>query len=373
MRPALLAAALVLAAPAGMEHRVADWLNAPPVVPAASAGVEVEQETPPRAVLAERVAFAPLQAPRTLPAQIRARTEADLGFRVGGRIERRLVDAGAAVRAGEVLAVLDPSDLRLQLAQAEAELRAATGALQAAEADERRASELTRLGSAAQAALERSRAAADESRGRVVRAARATELARNALGYATLAADADGVVTSVFAEPGQVVQPGTPVLRLARRGEPEASVALPEPLLARAGQPASVELFALPGRRYAAALRELSPAADPATRTFAARYILRDAGPEVRLGMSATLTLFDPGGPAVAALPLSAVRDVGGGPHVWVIADGRLQPRPVVLAGVTGNRALVREGLREGEQVVAMGVHQLETGARVRVVPAPPK
>lgn len=373
MRPALLAAALVLTAPAGAEDRLAAWLSARLNAPPASMPVAAEPEPPPRAVLAERVAFAPLQAPRTLPAQIRARTEADLGFRVGGRIERRLVDAGAAVRAGEVLAQLDPADLRLQLAQAEAELRAATGALQAAEADERRAGELARAGSAAQSTLDRSRAAADEARGRILRVARAVELARNALSYATLTADADGVVTAALAEPGQVVQPGTPVLRLARQGEPEAMVALPEPLLARAGQPASVELFALPGRRYDAALRELSPAADPATRTFAARYTLRGAGPEVRLGMSATLTLSDPGGPAVAALPLSAVRDVGGGPHVWVIVDGRTQTRPVVLAGVSGSRALVREGLREGEQVVAMGVHQLEPGARVRVVPAPPK
>ena len=156
MRPALLAAALVLTAPAGAEDRLAAWLNARLNAPSVSTPVQAEPEPPPRAVLAERVAFAPLQAPRTLPAQIRARTEADLGFRVGGQIERRLVDAGAAVRAGEVLAQLDPADLRLQLAQAEAELRAATGALQAAEADERRASELTRLGSAAQAALERS-------------------------------------------------------------------------------------------------------------------------------------------------------------------------------------------------------------------------
>ncbi len=189
-----------------------------------------------RPVLVAPARLAAQSQAREFVATIRPRVESDLGFRVAGKVVKRFVQAGQKVRSGDALAELDENDLKLQAEQAEAEFTAAKMALNQAAGDEKRALALRKNGWTTDAALDRIRAAAQEARGRQLRSERALEIARNALEYATLRADGDGVVTETFVDPGQVVAAGQTAIRLAHSGELEAAVALPEDFAPRGGQ-----------------------------------------------------------------------------------------------------------------------------------------
>ena len=240
---------------------------------ACNATPEAAKEAPPRPVLTVAAHYAPRQQTQALAGVVKARIESDLGFRVAGKIAARLVDAGAAVKAGDALARLDDTDFRLELEEAEAEQASAKAALVQAEAEEGRVTALSKQGWAAGAEFDKARLAADQARAAAMRADRAVTLARNAIDYATLRADADGVISAVEAEPGQVVAAGAPVMRLARSAELEAAVSVPETLVERVRtSSATVAFWALPGAATKAKLRELSAASDPATRTYPARF-----------------------------------------------------------------------------------------------------
>ncbi len=326
------------------------------------------EQTPTRPVLVTPVQYQSITQPRSLAATVRPRTESDLGFRVSGKVARRLVQNGDLVRKGQALLVLDTTDFKLQLEQAEAEVRAATTSVAQADADEARTRTLNKDGWSPQAMLDKARAAAQEQRSRLTRSQRAVELSRNALDYATLEADADGVVTATPVEPGQVITAGQAAVRLARLGELEALVALPETFVERArAATASLALWSLPGRSYEVRLRELSPAADGATRTYAARYTILNPDGAVRLGMSATLTLSEDADERAVRLPLTALFDHGGGPSVWVVDDaGKLTARSVSIARYDGQKVLIAKGVSEGESVVTLGVEKLDEGVVVR-------
>src|SRR5581483_4152812 len=225
-------------------------------------------------------------------------------------------------------------------------------------------------GYASIADFDRKTAAKGEAESRLARARRALDLARNQLEYAELKANADGVITATLAEPGQVVAVGQPVVKLAHRGEKEAVVALPENWLAKAQEAtASVTLWSGNGRRYAARLRELSPQADPATRTYAARFTILDPDDGVALGMTATVTLRPAGEALVAKVPLSAVLSRGSGASVYVVSDsGELMLRPVTVASFSEDDALITGGISAGEKVVTLGVQKLEPGLKVRSI-----
>jgi RND family efflux transporter MFP subunit len=322
-----------------------------------------------RPVQVQTVAFQGQNASRDFVGVVRARYETDLGFRVAGKVVARVVNVGDRVRAGDVIARLDPQDLRLQVESAEAEFSAATSNLAQAAADLERYTTLKSRGYASIADFDRKKAAKDEADGRLERARRSLELARNQLDYAELKADADGVITATLAEPGQVVAVGQAVARLAHRGEKEAVVALPETWLGDARKAkANVRLWSERDRTFDAQLRELSPQADAATRTYAARFTIKDADDSVAFGMTATVTLSNAIG-AAAKLPLSAVLNRGSGPTVYVVdGTGALTLRNVTVASFTEDAALVTEGLRDGEKVVTLGVQKLEAGRKVRTV-----
>ena len=178
------------------------------------------------------------------------------------------------------------------------------------------------------------------------------------------------MITATLAEPGQVVAIGQPVVRLAHRGEKEAVVALPETWLAEArSSKATVQLWSGPGRNFAARLRELSPQADAATRTYAARFTIDNPDDSVALGMTATVTLSHSADVQVAKLPLAAILNRGTGPSVYVVdTSGALQLRPVKVASFTEDTALVTSGVSNGDRIVKLGVQKLDAGERVRAV-----
>lgn len=326
-------------------------------------------EAPTRPVLVQRVAYLDSRPERAFVGAVRPRVETDLGFRVGGKVARRLVEVGDRVRAGQSLAALDETDLRLQVEQAEAEMRAATASLRQAEADLVRSESLTAKGYAASASLDRQQAVTEEARGRTLRAERAVTLARNARSYAVLTADADGVVTGTSVEPGQVVTSGQAAIRLAKTGEKEAVVSIPESLIGLAHGRAGVTLWSNPGKRYEAKLREFAPAADPVTRTYLARFSVSQADEAVQLGMTATVTVAASEGARVARLPLSALFNQGAGPAVWTVGtDGHAVLKPVDVSAYEARDVLVARGVEEGDRVVALGVSKLDPGQLLRVV-----
>ena len=340
------------------------------IVAACDQKTETSRAAPTRPVLVAQAHYAPREQAQVLAGVVRARTESDLAFRIAGKMATRLVDTGAVVRKGDALAVLDDTDFRLQLEEAEAEQSSAKAALVQAEAEERRLTTLSKQGWTANADFDKARSAADQARAAAMRADRAVSLARNAIDYATLRADADGVISAVSAEPGQVVAAGAPVVRLTHADEREAAVSVPETMVDRARtDKAGVAFWALPGVSVAANLRELSPTSDAATRTYPARFTLVDAPPGVRLGMSLTVSL-EADSAKVARMPISALFDAGHGPSVWVVdpVTATLSAARVVLAGYDAEWAFIGGGVPEGAKVVALGVHKLDQGEKVHVV-----
>ena len=237
-----------------------------------------EKAAPGRPVLVATVHYEAESPERSFVGTIKPRIETDMGFRVPGKVAKRLVEVGQTVDVGQPLATLDEVDLKLQAEQAEAEFRAATGVLAQAAAAEQRAKDLRAKGWATDAQLDQAKAAADEARARLNRAERSVELTKNSLSYATLVADTRGVVTATLIEPGRWWHPGRPRSASRALREKEAVVAIPETLLGRAKDgTATVTLWSEPNKKYAAKLREIAPSADPATRTYLAKFSLPDA------------------------------------------------------------------------------------------------
>jgi len=323
-----------------------------------------------RPVLVATVHYSAQSPERSFVGTIRPRIETDMGFRVPGKVEKRLVDVGQTVDVGQPLATLDQVDLKLQAEQAEAEFNAATGVLAQAGAAEQRAKDLRAKGWTTDAQLDSAKAAADEARARLNRAERSVELTKNSLSYATLVADTRGVVTATMIEPGQVVAAGQAAIRVARLGEKEAVVAVPETLLDRAKSgAATVTLWSEANRTYAAKLREVAPSADPATRTYLAKFSLPDAGDNVSLGMTATLTLSDSQSERVARLPLSSLYSQGGGPSLYVVDDkGDVVLKPVSVKAYESDCVVIAGGVEEGAKIVVLGVQKLDPSQKVRVV-----
>ncbi|MCA1298883.1 efflux RND transporter periplasmic adaptor subunit [Stappia indica] len=333
------------------------------------AAEDVVVAPPPRTVWVEPVVAASEQT-LEFSGTVRARSDAPVAFRVGGKLAERTVDVGDLVTRGDVLGRLDADDLQVAMRAETARARAA-----AAEA-ERSADELIRLqalkekGHVSQAALDRAVAGADAAAENLKAARERERLAENQLAYATLTAEVDGVVTATLAEPGEVIAAGQPIVRMARNGEREAEVAIPETYVKAIGTArAEITLWVAPDRPLAARLRELSPQADPAARTFTARFAMEDPDDLARLGMTAVVALTLNGAEGEMAVPLSAVWYKGEAAHVWRGKEGasHVEAVPVTVSRLSGEQAFVTGALHPGDLVVSMGVHRLDPDLEVRL------
>ncbi len=325
---------------------------------------------PPRTVLAHTVHAGSAVAEAEYSGEVRARHEISLGFRVGGKLVARLVDVGDRIAAGQVLARLDAADLALSSSGADANLAAAAAERSYAQAEVRRYRELRAQQFVSAAALEAKDTALKAAEEKYRALAAQAGLASNQRGYAELRADAAGVVAAVLAEAGQVVAAGQPVLKLAKSGEKEVLVAVPENRVAELGKAGEVgvTLWAAPERKYRGRVREVAPQADPVTRTYAARVSILDADAEVRLGQTARVLLNNTPGEAQILIPLGSVFQQGTRPAVWLIGvDGHVHPRPITVAAWREDGVAVKEGLADGERIVAAGAHKLVAGEAVRV------
>jgi multidrug efflux system membrane fusion protein len=303
--------------------------------------------------------------------EVRARHETRLAFRVGGKITERRVEVGSVVKPGQLVARLDASDLALGAASAAAQVASIESERNLAQAELKRYADLRAKNFISQAEYDR-RASAFATASSRLEAARAQQRqAANQAGYASLVADTAGIITAIEAEAGQVVSPGQTVARLARPGEREIAFAVPESqrdLVEQAGELA-VSLGARPGKTWKGKLRELSPAADPVTRTYLARATILEAGEDIELGMSARVAVSAGSAARRIEVPIAALHSRGEAPQVFVVgADGTVQPRAIKTAGVTGERVIVESGLAPGDVVVAAGAQLLRPGQRVKVL-----
>lgn len=308
---------------------------------------------------------------RSFTGVVVARIQSDLGFRVQGKILERLVDTGQTVKRGQPLMRLDPVDLSLQAqAQQQAVTAARARARQTAD-DESRYRGLVATGAVSASAYSQIKAAADTAKADLSAAQAQANVAHNATGYAVLLADADGVVMNTLAETGQVVSAGQPVIRLARAGQREAILQLPETLRPASGSEAQATLYGTGNQQVPAKLRLLSDAADPVTRTFEARYVLEGALANAPLGSTVTLHIagektIQP----VLQVPLAAIYDPGKGAGVWSLSGEPPQVswQPVTILGLGDDSAKITGELNAGDQIVALGAHLLHEGETVRTV-----
>lgn len=304
-----------------------------------------------------------------LAGEVQPRYESRLGFRVGGKVIARRVDIGTAVKRGQLLMQLDASDLQLAQAQARAVVSAADSTLALAQSELNRYRELRQKNFVSQAVLESKEAAYKAALASHEQATVGLRVQANQSSYASLVADADGVVTGIDAEVGQVVSPGTPVVRIARTGEKEVRVSIPEDQVAKLKRisDVTVRTWANPELALEGRLRELSPIADPATRTFTAKIALPKAGTEIQLGMTATVSFASEAPPGIR-LPMTALVNHKDKTAVWVVDQGAVKLTVVEVAGAVGNDIMILSGLAPGQRVVTAGVNLLREGQKVTVL-----
>jgi multidrug efflux system membrane fusion protein len=302
--------------------------------------------------------------------EVRARVESRLGFRVGGKIVARNVDVGTLVKRGQPLMQLDPQDLRLAQAQANAGLKAAESNRDLARAELNRYQDLREKNFVSQAVLDAKSTAFSAAQASFEQAVAAYKNQSNQAGYAALVSDIDGVVTSVEAEAGQVVAAGTPVIRIAQAGAKEIVIGIPEDKVDRLQSITDVRVhtWARPDQVIPGKLRELSPVADPATRTYTAKISIPQASDDVKLGMTAYVTFADKTTDAVIRVPLTALFQDKGATAVWVVENDAVRLVPVKVAGTTGNDILLAGGVSPGQTVVTAGVNLLKPAQKVRIL-----
>jgi RND family efflux transporter MFP subunit len=316
---------------------------------------------------------------RSFTSVVRARVETELGFRTGGKVVERLVEVGDSVKAGQVLARLDPADYQLAVKAAADQMQAASVDAQQAASDEARFRRLLADGSVGAADHERQKARADAAAARLDQAKRQLELARNREAYATLVAPYAGVVTTLRFERGQVVAEGQPVLSLARDGEREIVAELPEDWVGRARSlVATAAPWNDPASQVRLVLRELSPQASVQGRTYRARYSdapdSRASMDALPLGSTMQLTLSgQQAGPAATVLPVSALVKGSGPAGVWTVNAGGsgLVFTPVQVVSIDDATVQVT-GLATGSKVVSVGAQKLDAGTAVRTIERAP-
>ncbi|HWS77348.1 MAG TPA: efflux RND transporter periplasmic adaptor subunit [Thermomonas sp.] len=341
----------------------------------AACGESGTQAETARPVLVVHPAGGPDAAFSAYAGEIRAREESALSFRVGGSLVRRLVDAGDRVRRGQVLAELDPGDAAAQARAAQAQLVAAEAELARASAERTRYAALEQQKLVSRSALD-AQNTAHAAAAAQARAARAQlDVARNQSAYTRLLAPRDGVIANRLAEAGQTVAAGQTVYTLAGDAGREVAIALPESRIraVQIGQPVLVELWSAPGQRLPGRVREISPAADPQARTYAARVALDgDAAGVVELGQSARVYMQEQGEAAALSVPLSAVQRGADGRSsaLWIVdpKSRRVHLAPVRLGRYAENVVAVLGGVAADAWIVAAGGHLLREGQLVAPV-----
>jgi RND family efflux transporter MFP subunit len=331
-------------------------------------------EEPVRSVKVVTVGLGAFESGQEYAGEVRARVESRLGFRVAGKITKRTVEVGQRVKAGQLLAQLDPRDYQLAADAGRAQVVSATTQRDLAAADLTRYRALKDQNFISGAELERREATLKAAQATLEQAQAQLAGQGNQTGYTQLLADVSGVVTAVEAEAGQVVAAGTPVVRIAQDGPRDVVFAVPEDKLARVPVGSAVTVRSWTGGpSLRGTVRELAASADPVTRTFPVKVTLseKDAGEALPLGATAYVVpqAVAQLAAGVIKLPTSALRQEGKGSAVWVLdtASMTVRSQPVQIATADGNEAVIASGLQPGQKVVSAGVHVLSPGQKVTI------
>ncbi|CDH44011.1 MAG: efflux RND transporter periplasmic adaptor subunit [Candidatus Competibacteraceae bacterium] len=315
----------------------------------------------------------PLDLTAQYAGEVRARYEIPLAFRVGGKITGRPVEVGQSVSAGEMLMQLDPGDLALTEQALRAQLGAARADRDQAHAEWQRAKALLARKLISLSDFDARRSAYEAAQARFDQAQSQLSGGTRQTGYTQLQADRAGVVTSMQAEVGQIVAAGQPVLHLALPGEKEIAISIPENRRDELsmGQDVSITIWAVPGKLYQGRIREISPLADPLTRTYGVKVTLMDPDDAVQLGMTAAVQSRHRVAEASVRLPLTAITERDGRPAVWVVDAQTLKVtlQPVTLGPFQdNNQVTIASGLVPGQRVVTAGVHKLYPNQQIRLL-----
>lgn len=303
---------------------------------------------------------------------VHGRYEKNMAFQVGGQIIERSVQLGDRVSAGSVMMRIDPKDVAQKTAAADAQAEAAGAQLALAETNLARYRQLYAEAAIAAAVLDQYQTAYDAALAAYQAAAAQATEAHNALSYTELVADADGVVSGLSAEVGQVVAAGQTVLTFVESGEMEVEINVPEnrlPIIS-VGKNVEVSFWAMEAAKTRGVVREIAPMADRATRTYKVRVSIPTPPAGMALGMTASVRVSgakpDNKTKTTTTLPLSAIYQTGENPCVWIVKDGKVTLREVSVESFGSNEAIVR-GLESGDVVVTAGVHKLHEGEEVRL------
>jgi multidrug efflux system membrane fusion protein len=337
----------------------------------AKAQVAASKAELPRPVRFMQVGMSALGDISYLPGEVRARYEQRYGFRVPGKIARRAVDVGQEVKAGQVLAVLDSQDVLPAINAQSAQVEVARTDFVLQQSELKRQQELRAKGFVSGAALERQAATTAAANARVKAAQSQLANAQNGLNFQTLRADKAGVVVAIDAEAGSVVAAGQSVVRVAQLGEKEIIVNVPEREvgLMKQAKGFAAQFDAIPGKVYSAKLRELSPAADTASRTYMTKLAITNADDAVKLGMSATVRL-DLAEAQAIIVPNTALYTRDNATRVWLVdrASETVKPVEVKIGQSTNEGVAIVSGLKAGDLVVTAGANLLLTGQKVRLI-----
>lgn len=329
---------------------------------------EPENKAPARPALVAQ----PLSADASqdvFPGEIRARYEPELGFRIGGKISQRLVDVGDRVSEGTVLAKLDTDDVSLRLDAVRAQMASAQADHKLASSELERYRELMERNVISRSQFDSFESRYDASVAQLRQARANLKVARNQADYASLKAPRDGVIAQRLAEAGQVVAAGQAVFVLAVDGDREVRIDLPEQDVGRfkIGMPVAIELWSRPGQVFEGKIRELSPAADPRSRTFEARVAFENMDVGADLGQSARVFVSGADNAGVLSIPLSALTAEEGETYVWVVNPDALtlHKTPVEVGPYQELVVPVLSGLQPQDWVVTAGMHLLREGQAV--------
>lgn len=300
---------------------------------------------------------------------VQPRYQTPIGFRVAGKISERHVELGDCVKRGDLLFTLDPTDYDLNLRVAESDLISARSTLTQAAAEERRLAQLRNTGAVSLSEYDMSLAARDVAQARLDSAMKRLELAKNQREYCGLRADFDGLITAIQGEAGQVVNIGQTVVQLMQGKELEAVISIPENRLAlvRDLKP-TISFWSNPNAIAAAKLREISPIADPVSRTYDAKFTFLEGASDLSIGMTATVHLAAPNQNGIP-IPVSAIANNLDQTVVWRIDDkeGSVESVPIEVAQIRNDTAMVRGPLQPNDLLVSAGVQRIDEKVRVRV------
>lgn len=338
-------------------------------------GSKKEPEALVRPVRSELVTGGASAESATYTAEIRSRYETDLAFQVSGKLVNRSVDVGATVKKGQTLAQLDQTDTQLGVDAARGGVPAAQSDLDRSRSEEARFRDLLERGLTTRAQYQAQQTAVRSAEAKLAQATAELRLAQQKLGYTTLRAGQDGVVTRIDVEVGSVVAAGQRAMSIAQPSEREAVFDVPDGRVGevKAGSTVVINPLEGDGVAWAGRVREISPSADPVTRTYQVRTTIVNPPASLRLGMTVSVTLPRVGGAPNVVLPMNAIFQKDAKPAVWVIkADSTVELRPVEVERYESDRVYIASGLTTGERVVTAGVHRLAPGEKVKLLPGAP-